>query len=212
MKVWRFTDPCDDRFARVSRVGGMWQEGEYFERRNPIIIEWEPGSDTMGDFSWPGLATEILITGCVGQVLSSAQTQGFELRPVKTEAVAHRSRKPIVSPPYPTGLFDLWVTNWTSIDLERSTAIGTPGNGGIVNYEVSGVQRIEKVWDGEAMELVTHIHPRVDGHGLYVPSVRGVFRIKQFPAWVFCTDNVKCLIEEHGFTNTAFLEMGDVLE
>jgi hypothetical protein len=45
-----------------------------------------------------------------------------------------------------------------------------------------------------------------------VPSARGIFRVEELPGCILGTDDVKRLIEEHGFTNVSFLEMGDTLE
>jgi hypothetical protein len=44
-----------------------------------------------------------------------------------------------------------------------------------------------------------------------VRSDEGIFRVAEFPGWILCTDEVKQLIESHGFTNVSFLEMGEVL-
>ena len=65
MKLWRFADPFDYHFARAGRVGGTWQEGEYRFRRKAIVIEWEPDSDVVGDFTWPGLDTDVVVTAQV---------------------------------------------------------------------------------------------------------------------------------------------------
>ncbi len=108
-------------------------------------------------------------------------------------------------------LRELWVTAWTSLDPLRSTVTQVENCDGSRHFDVSGVQRREKTWDQERAELVTVIHPRIEGEGIIVPRMRGIFRIREFPTWVFCTDDVKRLIEEHEFTNVSFLEMGEVL-
>ena len=94
----------------------------------------------------------------------------------------------------------------------RSTVTEVKKEDGVQHFEVSGVQHLEQIWDQERAELVTVLHPRVEGKGVIVPQAQGIFRVREFPAWVFCTDDVKRLIEEHGFTNVSFLEMGDTLE
>lgn len=217
MKLWRFTDPGDHRFARASRVGGTWQDGEYKRRGRAIIIEWEPDSDVVGDFTWPGLDTDLIVTDRVGVALSAAGVPGFELRPVEmqetTEAAKRRSKKPRVRLPYRgLSLRDFWVTVWTGMNRERSTVSEVVRDDGSRYFVINGAQREEKVWDQKRMELVSVLHPRVAGTGLFVPKARGVFRVEEFPAWIFCTDDVKILVERCNFTNVSFLEMGEVLD
>lgn len=216
MKLWRFTDPGDHRFARASRVGGTWQDGEYKRRGRDIIIEWEPDSDVVGDFTWPGLDTDLIVTDRVGAALRNAGVPGFELRPVEmqenTEAAKRRSKRPRVTLPYQGPILrDFWVTAWTGLNLERSTVNEVVRDDGSRHFEIIGAQRREKVWDQKRMELVSVMHPRVAGQGVFVPRTPGVFRVEEFPAWIFCTDDVKMLVEECDFTNVSFLEMGEVL-
>ena len=214
MKLWRFSDPSDQRYARATRRGS-W-EGNPARRVRPLIIEWEPDSDTVGDFTWPGFDSDIVITKRVGDALQKAQVSGFELAPVRmqenSQAARRRSKKPRVKLPYAgPELWDLWVTTWANIDRDRSSAVEVARPDGSRYFEVSGVQRREVKLDQQRMDLRASLQPRVDGQGLFVPAIRGIFRLHEFPGWVFCTDDVKRLIEGHGFTNVSFLEMGDAL-
>jgi hypothetical protein len=181
------------------------------------VIEWEPDSDIVGDFAWPGFDTDIVITDHVGNVLKEAGVNGFELAPVEmvsnSEESKRASKKPRVKLPYAgPQLWDLWVTAWAELDRERSTVklIGKQPDGS-EHYEVSGVERREANWDQQRMELVKKRHPRIEGQGLFVRSDEGIFRVAEFPGWILCTDEVKQLIESHDFTNVSFLEMGEVL-
>jgi len=36
-----------------------------------------------------------------------------------------------------------------------------------------------------------------------------VFRVREFPAWAFCTDRVRAVVAKAGFSNVWFLEMGE---
>ena len=217
MKLWRFSDPCDYTYARAGRVGGTWQDGEYDERRRPITVEWESGSDVVGDFTWPGLDTDVLTTDRPGGALTAAQVPGVVLRSVEmvenSEPAERRSKKPRVKLPYSgRQLWDPWVTAWTRVGRDRSTVREVEREDGTEHLEAVGVERREMTWDQQRMELVTVLQPRLEGQGLVVPATQGIFRVKEFPAWIFCTDDVKRLVEERGFTNVSFLEMGDVLE
>lgn len=216
MKLWRFSDPSDYRYARAGRYGGTWQEGEPWRRAKPLSITWLPDSDLVGDFTWPGLDTDIVITNRVGKALQEAAVTGFELAPVEmvenSEVSKRMSKKPRVRLPYMGAqLWDLWVTAWAPLDRERSTlkVVGKQPDGS-ERCEVSGVERCEALWDQQRMELVKVRHPLVKGQGLFVRPETGIFRIAEVPGWIFCTDEVKRLIENHDFTNVSFLEMGQV--
>ena len=216
MKIWRFHDPSDYQFVEASRSGGPWQEGEYKKRPNPIKIEWEPGSDLVGDFTWPSQA-DIVVKDTVGRALQENSITGFELRSVEmqenSEPAKRRLKKSRVNLPYAgLPLWDLWVTKWIGIDRDRSTVTEVRREDGSRYFEVSGVERWESTWDQERMELVRAKHSRVEGEGLVVSKIQGIFRVEEFEAPVFCTDDVKRLIEKYGFTNVSFLEMGDTLE
>ncbi|MBK9259924.1 MAG: hypothetical protein IPM54_08830 [Polyangiaceae bacterium] len=219
MKIWQLMNPHDYAYADAIRVGGTWQPGEYQERRRPIVIEWQPDSDVVGDFTWPGFAADLVITDQVARALTDRGIQGFELRAVEMFESAkvakmsrRRSKRPRVRLPY-TGpkLWDLWVTAWRHADMERSTITIHQRADGSTDYDLSGVQHEETIcWDPEK-GVIREMRPRIEGQGLFVPLIDGFFRVFEFDACIFCTDNVKCLIEEHRFTNVSFLEMGDVL-
>ncbi len=214
MKLWRFSDPCKCDYARASRRGS-WTDSPS-RRVQPLIIEWEPGSDVVGDFTWPGFDSDIIVKENVAKALQVANVRGFELGPVQmqenSEPAKRRSKKRRVKLPYSgPQLAELWVTAWTSLDPARSTVTESKREDGVRYFEVSGVQHMEQTWDQERAELVTVLHPRVEGEGVILPHAQGIFRVREVPAWIFCTDDVKRLIEEHELTNVRFLEMGDVL-
>lgn len=214
MTLWRLSDPGQHRYARASRRG-TW-EGNPSRRVRPLIIEWEPGSDVIGDFTWPGFDSDIVVNDRVAEVLTGAKVPGFDLGSVQMqencEADKRRSKKPRVQLPYSgPSLWDLWVTAWTIADRARSTIDQVTRPNGSVGLELRGVQHLDASWDQQRMALVKKMYPRVKGQGLFVPPIRGIFRVEEFPAWVFCTDEVKDLIEQYNFTNISFLEMGDVL-
>jgi hypothetical protein len=219
MKIWEFHNPHDYDYAGAHRVGGSWQPGEPYERRGPIVIEWEPDSDVVGDFTWPGLGSDLLIADRVARALANRGIGGFELREVEmfesakvAQMSRRRSKRPRVRLPY-TGpkLWDLWVTAWTHADMERTTVTTHQRADGTTDYELSGIPRRESTWDQENGVMHKWMIPRVEGQGLFVPPIDGIFRVFEFPGCILCTDNVKCLIEEHRFTNVSFWEMGDVL-
>lgn len=217
MKLWRFTEPIDHRFARAVRAGGTWQPGEYELRNRNLRIEWLSGSDVVGDFTWPGLDTDLVVTDRVRDFLRVAGVPGVELRAVEVQESSKRGSRRSTNPKgrwpyYGQALHDFWITAWIAMDRERSTFTEVVRDSGARHLELIGAETREDTWDPQQGMLVPFVQPRVEGRGLFVPHLSGVFRVKEFPAWMFCTDDVKAQIEQYGFTNVSFLEMGDVLD
>jgi len=221
VRLWRFIDPLNDAFARAGGRGTWYQpgEGKPSERVRPLIIEWEPGSDVIGNFTWPGLG--IIVTESVGRALSD-RFRGFELGPVEMVQDAKLKRpqrvtrrtKPRVWLPYEgPPLYDLWVTAWVTADLEQSTLnlkeaeVGTD----TARYQLEGHERIE--YFGVFPDLVRKRIPREPGKGVYAPEKElrhaDIFHLRQIPGWVFCTDAVRDFVLESKFTNVDFFEMGE---
>jgi len=240
VKIWRFADPFDYNFA-IAGLKGTWgpiREGQgpcpecnsVRQRRiQPMIIEWEPGSEFVGDFSFLG-GDSIAVTERVVHALQG-KFKGFELGPVqmvqdpklKRPTRITKRTKPRVWLPYEGPLlFDLWITSWVQMDEDRSTAriIRNCSTCGLKTYEVSGVEHVEynKVeWKAEPseFELLKWRIGRVSGQGIYVrrSDLKGadIFRVHEFPAWIFCTNDVKEFIEIEGYTNVTFFEMGELV-
>ena len=210
--LWRFSDPGDFSFARASRRG-TWH-GEPQVRIRPLVMEWEAGSDVIGDFTWPGFDSDIVISDRAAQALLQAGIPGFELSNIELVETRKNVRaldkgKGTVRLPYSGPvLWDLWVTETAALDRERST-ITCDHEGGTPQWEVKGVEWREAVWDSQLKMLNKILHPRVEGQGLFVRTARGIFRVAEFPGWIFCSDDVKTLIENRCFTNVSFLQMGD---
>lgn len=229
MRLWRFSDPSDDRFASAGRRGS-WTEaaasglcpecGDSQQVRvKPLILEWDPGSDRVGDFTWPGFGSEVVVVDRVLDVLRK-HFEGFEPGPV--EMVQDRKlkpgkrRKPRVWLPYEgPPLHELWVTTWVHMDRNRSSAEleRRCGTCGTEAWELYGVERWDSHFDRERMELVRTKTDRLPGAGVFISEVdlagADIFRVREFPAAVFCTDAVRALIDKESFSNVSFLEMGE---
>ena len=134
MRIWRFTDPSDYRFAEGGRRGSWTQPSEGLcpectaspeERTRPLILAWLPGSDTVGDFVWPGFDSEVVVTDDVLGALQS-RFHGFEPGPVEmVEEKGVRARKrgdrQVRLPYHGPRLHELWVTAWAHLDPGRSS-------------------------------------------------------------------------------------------
>ena len=70
------------------------------------------------------------------------------------------------------------------------------------------------VWNKRLGGLEELHFPRTPGKGLYIADsdVDGsdIFRVDEFPAWIFCKDTTKDFIIAQGFTNINFLEYGEL--
>jgi hypothetical protein len=229
MKIWRLRDPGDNFFAHASRRG-TWSSGYGLctecdastqQRIKPLIIEWEPGSDRIGDFTCVGFNSDAVVTDRAVKVL--IKLGGFEPGPVEMyqnpKLKRHprsRNEKPRIWLPYRgPSLFDLWITRNVNLDLEKSSVklVKACSTCGHQRYEVSGIESWETRWNKEQRET-TNIHiPRELDRGIYIRETvlegNGFFRVREVPSWIFCTDPVKILIQEEKLTHIEFLKMGD---
>lgn len=229
MRIWRFAAPRDSGFAEVERRGawapstesGPCPEcGTSRQRRvKPMRLVWKPGSDEVGDFVWAGFGPELVVAGRVSEAFTH-YFSGFELGPVEMiddlDLRASDRKLPRVTWPYVgPRLHELWVTCWVDLDRERSSAEleRRCGTCGTEFWEAYGIERWHSHFDVERQQLVRELVPRAPKGGLFVSEEalagRDVFRLRQFPAWTFCTDAVREHVEKESYTNVAFLEMGE---
>jgi len=211
-KIFHFHDPHDARFASAGRRGTWYPDpspglcpecGSSQQKRiPPLILVWHPDSDQIGDFVWPGMDDEIVVTDAVRTVLEG-QFQEFQFEPllmwqdpkIKRPQRITKHTKARVWLPYegPT-LWDLQVISWCHLDLESS--------GEKLDKECSTCRT--KFYKG----------PPFDKRHLVVDptSWKGadVFHIYEYPRWLFCTERVKTVIEQSEFTNVSFLEDGKI--
>lgn len=131
MKLYHFHNPHDYRYARAGRLG-TWSASKGVclecrrstqERIPPLILEWLPDSDQIGDFVWPAIDDEVVVAQHVRDALRSSfvgfqfevveMYQDPKLRPPRR--VSGRT-KPRVWLPYagPT-LWDLRPTGWCDL-------------------------------------------------------------------------------------------------
>jgi hypothetical protein len=235
MKIWRLMDPVDHNFAKAG-LRGTWEPkggqdvcpectSTKQRRAKPLIFEWEPGSDVIGDFVWAGFAQDVAIKVHVFEELHQ-RFRGFEQGPVemiqdpklKKPTRITRRTKPRVWLPYEgPPLYDLWVTSWVHVDLQRTTAnlVKDCSTCGYQQYEIFGIERRRTQYDTDRMELVWTVSPRVAGKGLFVNEVdlngADIFRVHELAGCILCTDRVKRFIEDRELTNVTFLDYGDVI-
>jgi len=232
-RVYRLVDPFDQRFADAGRHGTWYPDpgpgvcpecGSSQQRRvPPLRIEWLPGSDLIGDFTWPG--GDIVVLQRVRDALEK-DFHGFEFGPIEMWQApriqrprrATKRTKPRVWLPYEgPPLSELWIQTWVHTDLGRSSVrlVKVCSTCDRKFYEVTGVERRKSRWDPVAKGLVEVHTPRAEGEGIYVHRKDlqdcDIFGVCEFPIWALCTEGMKAFIQERQFTNVSFLEVGNIL-
>jgi hypothetical protein len=161
-------------------------------RVSPLVVEWEPGSTTIGDFSWGGFGSEIVAKRGVGETLESA-CSGVSLAPVEMvegarshgeAARRRRGRQDVVTLPYlGPELCELWVEEAIGLDEEASA----------VRMERQCRTCGFRFYEAKPNGLVLSRPPDTD-----------LFRLTQFPSWIFSTQKVKALLEAKQWSNVGF--------
>jgi hypothetical protein len=226
MKIWVFSDPANyENYARATRYD-MWSNLHVDHNGNvePLIMEWEPDSNCVGDFTWPALDKDIVVTENTGKALLQ-RFKGIVLGPVEMiqniqpeiiEKEKKKGIKRIILPYTGPKLYNMYVSNWVDIDFEKSSySIELDDNGNEI-YNIEGIERIEAKYDRLEKKITKQRINRDQSKGIFINYVDlsgvEIFRINQAPASVFCTDNVKVFIEARNYSNVQFLEVGDMLE
>jgi hypothetical protein len=227
MKFFFFNNPRDYRFAWAS-LREPWRLLERDEAGRPETaqMQWEADSEVVGDFIWWAACSDVVVKRSLAEELLK-QFSGFELGPIamfqdpKFDKLKRKPRKPRILLPY-TGpeLVYLAATAVVPVDMEHTSS-------SIEWVERDGVQfpRLLPVFEHyetrfENFRPAGEIHvPRESGKGAFVHAAdvggASIFQLsiadQQCPQ-MCCTEPVKDFIEQQGWTNVRFLEVGDVLE
>jgi hypothetical protein len=221
MRIWCLDYVWDSPFAGAQEQGAWSRNQDGRKRRaQPLIIEWEPDSDVIGDFTPVVYSEDWMVTETVGEMLL-ARFKGFELGPVemvqdpklkRKRQITRRGKRRVWLPYEGPPLCEIWVTHKVRPDLDRSTLtnVTTHEKTGELRYQVEGCERIES--SGVFPNRCEKRLPRDPGKGIYVAEAdldgADIFRIEG-PGGMFCTDRVRDFIIEQQFTNVDFFEMGE---
>jgi hypothetical protein len=221
MRIWHFKYAFDYDFACADRKGAWSRNQDGRKRRiQPLIIEWLPDSDVIGDFTCIEYTDNWIVTERVGEMLL-ARFKGFELGPVemvqdpklkRKRQITRRGKRRVWLPYEGPPLYEIWVTHEVKPDLDRSTLVDVTinENTGNLHYQVEGCERIE--YSGVFPDLCRKRLPREPGKGIYVAEAdlggADIFRIEG-PGGMCCTDPVHDFIVEQQLTNVDFFEMGE---
>ncbi len=225
MKFFMFNDPRDYRFAWASRRE-PWRLLGREETGQPETaqMQWEADSELVGDFVWwDGAFRDVVVQRSVGEILMEHFT-GFELGPIamfqdpKFDRMKRKPRKPRILLPY-TGpeLVYLAVTSLAPIDLELSSIEWVERDGKVQPRLLPVTERYEIRFENHMPAGEIHI-PREPGKGAFVHATdlqgASIFRdvLVDYPSCICCTESVKNFIEQQGWNNVRFLEVGDVID
>jgi hypothetical protein len=170
-----------------------------WERISPLIIEWEPGSDVISDFTWPGGLEELVVTQAVKDWVQKHRLTGLAFGSVemvqdpkltRPSPATSRTKKRIWLPYQGPTLWDLLVSSWSNLDLSESKRT--------LVYECNICHRQEFSLVADAPLVVN----RKTWEGC------DVFRIREIGKLVFVVEKVKRAIEEQQFTNVEAVERG----
>lgn len=182
-----------------------------------MILEWEPDSDRVGDFTWPGFGSDVVCTPVAVDVLRSvAEFEVGAVEMIQDRKLRRTARSKVrVWLPY-TGpvLQELWPA-YVHVDVARSTVEreNLCGTCGEERWAVFGDETVEIDFDQETFESHRRRLSRLPGHGIVVTEEAqrlGLFRTYEFPAWICCTEAVRDAVVAADLTNVTFYEVGSI--
>jgi hypothetical protein len=183
----------------------------------PLLMVWEAGPTEIGDFTWPGFDSDVVVNSRALRIVS--EFGGFLPGPVKIVEEGGRTKAKSTSDVdrEDPSLSELWVTKWVGIDRHRSSAdlVHTCARCGTEQWEIFGVEDWTSSYDLDRQRLIRTKTRRESGAGVIVQEdalgADSIFRLIEFPAWVLCTDKVRSAIERAALANVSLLEVGQIV-
>ena len=173
------------------------------KRVAPLIIEWDYGSNVVGDFTWPATLEEIVVSDIVKTCLVSESFTGVRFEPVemvqkrglekprKESKARTRVWLPYEGPP----LWNLVVTSWCDMDLPHSSRS--------LVTECDGCNRTRMIVHDSTAALV--VKPE-SWEG------KDFFFIREMGKLAFVSKRVRQAIEGEKFTNIQLKDRGYIAE
>ncbi|EMY14868.1 hypothetical protein LEP1GSC043_4149 [Leptospira weilii str. Ecochallenge] len=231
--VWRISEFIDPIYA------GCWLRspaklveplpcsscgiGGKYEAPSPLVIEWEEGSDDIGDFSWPSGGRALVketVFRALNEIVGELNFGFVEMvqDPKLRLSVRKTKRKPRVYLPYQgPPLVELIVDKQVQLLPKTTTKIIDRCEVcGRVQRKLVGVEVKEHFWNSSSKKLITVHRHRESGKGLFVSSSDigsnvTFFRVDEFSDAILCTDQMKKILQEKGFNNIDFLAYGEIV-
>lgn len=171
------------------------------KRVSPLIIEWDVGSDVIGDFTWPSGLGEVIVTDRVRACFASKGFTGIKFEPVemvqkpglkrprKESGANRRVWLPYSGPP----IWNLLVTSSRNLDLLPS------GRSLVTDCPYCKRERMIVHDKSAPFVLTPHSGPDTD-----------FFRIQEMGKLTYVTEDVKQVIEDNKYTNVILRERGSM--
>ncbi len=229
MKIFHINGPFDrDKYADAVRVGawefqrtGLISETSAFNefkekkiicpecgvsllnRVPPYIIEWQPTSDVIADFTWLAGLEDVVVSDKAKLIFEGNKITGAKYMPVKMvqspklknpKKITKNSKKRIWLPYTGPEVWGFWVDNWCHINLEASffEITSTCAHCGMIRYK-----RPERK---DMLVINRHEWTGTD-----------FFKINEVSPPIFCTERVVDIINTSGLTNIIYEERGKIV-
>ena len=194
----------ESRFAHFAAVGTWVDDGSRCDACDwhgsalvePLLVQWEPSSEVIGDFSWDGpFGLLFVVTGPVAEFL---RDNGFPCDLLTVDYVPPESRRKTRLVPYPyVGPKQYWAECRTLVDLDMNT---------------SGV-KIESSCEVCGMIRHTFRHRKITIRTRdWLGDMMFRVRTNEPSSATFVTEEGRRLIEDAGFSNVAFSIAGKIVE
>jgi hypothetical protein len=223
MRIWYLDRPVVSTF-REPELAARWMpvanESDTMTRTGPMIIEWPSSRVKLQDFIWPGLHLDLVAREEIAMEIVS-RFEGARLIDLES-----RSRRP----PRPADFWQhnpykvLWIEKWVTADESRSSFQRRPPTPGRPNMVIEGIEKYIYADDDELAEIPHHatrlgpyIHVGRQQHmGVFVDRKLldgcDLFRIRQMPGLLLCTDAVAEFLSMRGYPNIEPLNYGETFE
>lgn len=228
MKIWRIAEKLKTSYAQAWRHGA-WTEGKLCDecgtssesRKKPLILEWAYGSNRIGDFVWPGGSEECAVSERIQPIFHQLADVCFgavemtqdERTPRRKAQARPRVWLPYEGPP----IHELWINTHIHAERNKSTLYTQHKchTCGSTAFRLDGAELEEPKWDPSRGELELVRIPRTPGKGVFVRrhdlGGNHVFRIKELPAAILCTNEFKQELQKHNATNWDSFEYGETI-
>lgn len=227
--IWELIEPVATVFAQcwlrspsvlVDRPCSKCTNAARYRWPEPLICEWESGSDLVGDFVWPGggrVAVQQHVFAALTTHSSGLRSGVVEMvqDPKLKRSARGNRKKPRVWLPYEgPPLVELVVQRQVELLPETTTeVVHTCPVCGAERRLLVGAEIKKQRWDNVLARLVPVHEPRAPGQGIIVSKIsmpaEQIFRVNMFNHAILCTSSVRDCILNAGFTNIDFLEVGE---
>jgi hypothetical protein len=199
MKIYWIEGDKEGGFAWV-HYSGTWSEGELCEKCTssssdliePLLLEWNIGSDVIGDFTWASTCFVVL-----DRVAAFMSAHGYDIHAGQVEVIGSERKRGYRNVPFPyTGPHLNWVLANARVPLNELKSGVTLD----IDCDLCGRQRYTFKREGIVID-------HADWRG------QKMFRITQFEKSIstLVTDEARSEILDLGISNVTFIEAGEII-